>query len=117
MYSYPEAGILAFPRDLSSTPSSRPPPRPANNVHRVLSDQLQGRLALQYFISLLELASRHDRAKVEPACDATTSYTLTNRHDFYQTDTDVIVSLYIKGYGSPALKDKVDIAFEAVKVD
>jgi len=45
---------------------------------------------------------------------ATAGVKLTLRHDFYQTDTDVIVSLYIKGYAE--LKDKVDIAFEAVKV-
>ena len=118
VYSYPEAEILAFPRDLSCTPSSRPPPRPANHVHRVLimADQQKGRLALQFFISLLELASRHGSAKVEPACDATKSHPLTYRHDFYQTDSDVIVSLYIKGYGSPDLKDKANISFEAVKV-
>jgi hypothetical protein len=40
---------------------------------------------------------------------------LTARHDFYQTDAHVIVSIYIKGYGAPEVKDQVKVSFEAVK--
>ncbi|KAK1925698.1 SGS domain-containing protein [Papiliotrema laurentii] len=38
------------------------------------------------------------------------------RHDFYQTDAHVIVSIYIKGYGAPEVKDQVKVSFEAVKI-
>lgn len=41
---------------------------------------------------------------------------LISRHDFYQTDAHVIISLYIKGYGAPAVKDQVKVAYEAGKV-
>jgi len=38
------------------------------------------------------------------------------RHDYYQTETEVIISLYVKGYGAAEVKDEVKINFEAVKV-
>lgn len=37
---------------------------------------------------------------------------LTSRHDFYQTDTHVIVAVYLKGYAAPELAKQVNVSFE-----
>ena len=42
--------------------------------------------------------------------------TLKVRYDFYQTLAHLILSLYIKGYGGPEVKDRVLVSFEGRKV-
>ena len=34
------------------------------------------------------------------------------RYDFYQTATHLILSLYSKGYGSPGVKELVEVEFK-----
>lgn len=59
--------------------------------------------------------SSNDERGSEVSCEFVATANL--RHDFYQSPTDVTISIYVKGYNTPSARENIKIDYHTHSVD